>query len=215
MKDIRKPIIEILSSLPGDMLPVRISNPVKTRDGLEYGLLGRSVVDPDRLVLFDSNNGPDTNPTEMPLEQFKESALARMLVDAMGAVESDRYYKRECLLEDMDEIADAIADECGHNVPYVPSIDLSEFPFVIELLKDDEKDEKEKENILSTCRFLAENGNKFPETMKNASYKEIRTYALEHEDEILADIRRDVEYDYEDATGRPFRESAADEDTHC
>lgn len=212
MKDIRKPIIELLFSLPEEIHPVRISNPVTTGDGLEYGLLGRSVQDPRHLALFDSNNGPDTNPTEMPLGQFKESELALMLADAMSAMEERRYSKRARLLEDMEEIADAIADECGQNVPYVASIDLSEFPFVIELLEDKGWDEKEKETILSTCRFLAENGNKFPVEMKNASFEEFRAYALEHEDIIIKEIRGDVEYDYEDATGRPFRESAADED---
>lgn len=120
----------------------------------------------------------------------------------------------ECALlkDDMNTIANAIADECGQNVPYVASINLSEFPSVIELIEDAEQDEKEKENILSTCRFLAENGNKFPVGMKDASYEEFRAYALEHAEEILREIREDIEYDYEDATGRPFRESAADED---
>lgn len=120
----------------------------------------------------------------------------------------------ECtrLCNDIEAIADAIAEECGQNVPYVASINLSEFPSVIELIEDAEQDEKDKESILSTCRFLAANGNKFPVGMKDASYGEFRAYALEHTEEILREIREDVESDYEDAMGRPFRESSVDKE---
>lgn len=199
----KKDILRLLSSLPGDIYPLQLRNPsAAVRDnGFEYALLDRSKVRPDELSLFDLHNGPDTNPTECPVSQMEASTLALVLSEVLAAAESLRYSKRQRLLDDMEEIAGAIADEKGQNVPYCASIDLSVFPLVVELLNGPGG---EGADTLSTCRFLAANGNKFPEEMKEASLEEFRAYALEHEDEILDDIREDVEYDYEDSVGRKF-----------
>ncbi len=204
----RKDILRALVAICGNnILPLNISRTVQDGNGCEYGLLDRSVLHPDTLSLFDSHNGPDTNPTEYPIEQMKASDLALILHDAAFAREAAQRAKRQRLEDDMDEIADAIAEEKGQNVPYVASIDLSEFPWVIELLKDPEEmdwNEKNIENIIDTCRFLASNGNKFPKEMKDATFEQFLAYAREHEDEILDEIRKDVENDYKDSVGAEF-----------
>ena len=125
------------------------------------------------------------------------------------AAKADGHILSECarLRDDMKTIADTIAKECGHNVPY-----MLVSPFILSLIEDGERDEKEKEDILSICRWLAANGKKFPSEMEDASYGEFRAYALEHAEEILREIREDVESDYEDAMGRPFRESSVDKE---
>lgn len=209
----RKAIIQAVISITEGLLPLEISHPVQDNNGCEYGLLDRSVLHPDTLSLFDSHNSPDTNPTEFPVAQMKASDLALILHDATLAREAAQRAKRQKLEDDMVEIADAIGEEKGQNVPYVASINLSEFPWVVELLKDDDErnlettiwnGEKYADIILSTCRFLAWNGNKFPKEMKDATLEQFLAYAREHEDEILDDIREDVEDDYEDAMGSKF-----------
>lgn len=208
LADARKAVIRTIISISEDILPLMVSHPVPDDNGCEYGLLDRSVLHPGTLSLFDCHNGPDTNPTEFPVSQMKASDLALILHDATLAREAAQRAKRQKLEDDMVEIADAIAEEKGQNVPYVASIDLSEFPWVLELLKEDgERDWKEedrRELILDTCRFLAANGNKFPTEMEEASFEEFLAYAREHEDDILDEIRKDVESDYEDATGHAF-----------
>ena len=203
----RKAIIQAVISITEGLLPLEISQAVQDDNGCEYGLLDRSVLHPETLSLFDSHNGPDTNPTEFPVAQMKASDLALILHDATLAREAAQRAKRQKLEDDMVEIADAIGEEKGQNVPYVASINLSEFPWVLELLKEDDErewDGKSRENILDTCRFLAWNGNKFPEEMKDATFEQFLAYAREHEDEILDEIREDVEDDYEDAVGSKF-----------
>lgn len=110
----------------------------------------------------------------------------------------------------MPVMEDAVTDAYGMNVPYVPSINFSVFPTVIELAFTPEERERliqrplpEKE-ALDILQFLAANGNKFPQDMRNASLDAFKVYIAEHRDEIIRDIRENLEFDYEDATGRKF-----------
>lgn len=117
--------------------------------------------------------------------------------------------ENERLLSDMTEIANAIAEEAGHNLPYCPSVDLSIFPYVVALTLDrDEMHEyefmKDENEVLDTLHFLAENGRILSESLADAPMKEIVSYVREHQEEIFKEIRKDCEGYYEEFTGRKF-----------
>lgn len=201
----KEQIIAAIKTVTDGILPIEVSATYTTDDGLEYGLLAKSEINPEGLVLLDLHNGPDTNPTEFPIEQMKASELAQILVDVTKQKEILQKKKRDELNDYMDRVADAVAEHYGHNVPYTASINQSELPWVLELLKErDERDlekthlngEKYADIILDTCRFLASNGFLFPREMKEASLYDFEMYARAHEDEILDDIRKAYEDDW-------------------
>lgn len=108
---------------------------------------------------------------------------------------------------DLDLIYDAVADEMGMRISYIQSMNGSLFPGLIDVMLG----EKIPEDELEGYRFLAENDNKLPSSLKNSSAEEIENYILEHAEEIIEEIRSDAEMDYYDATGENFREERIDE----
>ena len=110
--------------------------------------------------------------------------------------------KARRLRSDMDIIADAVADAMGMRITYVQSMNQSLFPRLVDIILDEDE---EDENALSDLRFLAENGNKLPVDLKTTSYEDIRSYVLEHAEDIIGEVRVDIYGDYEDACGRKFR----------
>ena len=87
MNTIKKLLLDCLGMVPDAVLPVKVSKPHNTEDGLCYGLLERNPLD-GGLALYDIYNGPKINPTLMPLGQFGPVRLVGFLVDAMKAVKA-------------------------------------------------------------------------------------------------------------------------------
>lgn len=114
--------------------------------------------------------------------------------------------KARRLRADMDIIADAVAGAMGMRITYVQSTNQSLFPRLVDIILDEDE---EDENALGDLHFLAENGNKLPVDLKTASYEDIRSYVLEHAEEIMDSIRIDVYADYKDACGKKFRRAKA------
>ena len=114
--------------------------------------------------------------------------------------------KARRLRSDMDIIADAVADAMGMRMTYVQSMNQSLFPRLLDIILDEDE---EDESALSDLRFLAENGNKLPVDLKTASYEDIRSYVLEHAEDIIGEVRADIYGDYEDACGKRFRRAKA------
>lgn len=114
--------------------------------------------------------------------------------------------KARRLRSDMDVIADAVADAMGMRITYVQSTNQSLFPRLVDIILDEDE---EDESALGDLRFLAENGNKLPVDLKTASYEDIRSYVLEHAEDIIGEVRADIYADYKDACGKKFRRARA------
>lgn len=115
------------------------------------------------------------------------------------------------LMDDLDAIAEAIAEEGGMNISYCASIDMTVFPSIVTLALPEEEygaavsSEQDRTDILEDLRFLAKNKNKIPEEYQTATLEEIRKYVLENLAEIFADIRKDANTDYYDYLGEDYR----------
>ena len=110
----------------------------------------------------------------------------------------------------MPLMEEAVSDAYGMNVPYVPSINFTVFPTVLELAFTQEEWERliqrplDEKEALEDLQFLAANRNKFPQDMRNAGLDAFKAYIADHRDEIVRKIREDLEYDYKCATGKKF-----------
>ena len=89
------------------------------------------------------------------------------------------------ILDLIAETADIIADYHGMNVPYCESMDMSLFHQPILAMLDDEEPD------LGDLQFLAENNRLLPESLKEATMDEFRTYCKEHREKILNEIEGD------------------------
>lgn len=117
------------------------------------------------------------------------------------------------LYEDLNAIAEAIAEAAGHNVGYTASMDLSLYSTVLILsfseqqLEENEIDlsVEEEEAQLADLQFLAQNGNLFPESLVHADKKHFKAYLDNHKQEIFAQIRKDCEGHFYEYTGMKFK----------
>lgn len=114
--------------------------------------------------------------------------------------------KARRLRADMEVIYNAVADAMGMRITYAQSMNGSLFPRLVDIILDEDE---EDEIALSNLRFLAENGNKLPVGLKTASYEDIRSYVLEHAEDIIGEVRADIYADYKDACGKKFRRARA------
>lgn len=220
----RAALLAVLASLPKTLFPLRVLTTVEDDNGCEYGYLAPSMC-PGRegeYALFDLYNGPETNPCECPVAQMREAdlkALLREVAETFPASVPQQVKdliapdpeKRQKVWDDMDAIAEAVAEEAGQNLPYCPSIDFSVFPYLVALLFDEEQRKAngcdfldQGDETLNTLRFLADNGRLIPTTLKGADMETYEKYIRYHEDGILDEIREDIEGYYEEYTGQKW-----------
>lgn len=221
-KDTRAALLAALASLPKTLFPLRVLTTVEDDNGCEYGCLAPSMC-PGRErehALFDLYNGPETNPCEYPVAQLREADIKAILREidetfpasvpqAVKDLIAPDPQKRQKVWDDMDAIAEVVAEEAGQNLPYCPSIDFSVFPYLVALLFDEEQRKAngcdfldQGDETLNTLRFLADNGRLIPTTLKGADMETYEKYIRYHEDDILDEIREDIEGYYEDSVGK-------------
>lgn len=100
--------------------------------------------------------------------------------------------QKRCLLDKLERIYDAIADEAGMNVSYDESMDGSILPHVVLLSLDAE------EADLGSVDFLAENGFILPRELQGGTRDEFKAYLDKNERDILSEVESVAESDYRD-----------------
>lgn len=106
------------------------------------------------------------------------------------STESVTEEQKRSLLDKLERIYDAIAEEAGMNVSYCESMNGSIFPHVVLLSLDEE------EADLGSVDFLAENGFIFPKELQGKTREEFKKFLDEHERDILSEVESVAESDY-------------------
>ena len=116
--------------------------------------------------------------------------------------------REDDILDLIAETAEVIADDCGMNVPYCESMDMSLFHTPVYAMMDDydfnhfieeeartwnESKDKYLEDYLSDLQFLAKNNRLLPDSLAEATMDEFRAYCKEHRDEILDEIESECQ----------------------
>lgn len=99
------------------------------------------------------------------------------------------------LIQDFNDLAVAIADAHGHNVPYTESMDISELPILLMLIVPDEWNSTccdFAEATLSTCRFLSKNGGILPQSLEGSTLQQFQDYIIENQEHIVSQIQEIV-----------------------
>lgn len=81
---IRFRLLDRIDEVPVSTLPIEVRRPVVTEDGLVYGLLDISPLG-GSPALFDVYNGPETNPTCIPVATLGPVRLLGILIDLRKA----------------------------------------------------------------------------------------------------------------------------------
>lgn len=149
--------------------------------------------DGDSLIQVISSRDMDT-------DQLADVAAWLEAADT-DAEDGDEPYP-EHLLEEISEVAEAVAEEAGMNVPYCESIDLgSTFPTVVGLIADPSVKPGDRDDVLSLLHFIAENGRLLPESLSDATLEECIGYILENRRTILQTIQTEIRDYYREWTG--------------
>lgn len=109
---------------------------------------------------------------------------------------NEKEIKRQNLLDKIEDIYNAIAEEAGMNMSYNESINGSVYPSVIRVAMGETD-----EHLFDDLKFLAENEHIIPKEFKDATKEELIDYVMHHEDPILNEIESNAESDFQFRVG--------------